>query len=117
MNTEFSKSPGEIVSDANIVGIYQEIFEGDMEGEKCGGEEEAEEEGMRCHRRTIAGPADAHTRLSHPLAFSGKDTSYHHEGFPRPPPRAPRPRPLHPRHAHKSCKAGRRHHQARPEEL
>lgn len=51
MNIEFSESAGEIVGDTDVICVNKEIFEGKMEGEEGGGEEETEEEGMRCHCR------------------------------------------------------------------
>lgn len=47
---EVLEAVGEVVGDADVVCIEEEILEGDMDGEEGGGEEETEKEGMGGHQ-------------------------------------------------------------------
>jgi hypothetical protein len=57
VGVNFPEPAGEIVGDSNIVRIYCEVSQSDMDGEEGGGEKEAEEETMAGHELSSLGGA------------------------------------------------------------
>jgi len=84
VDIELSQSTGEVVGDADVVDVKQQVLERDMQREERRRQEKSEEKGMRGHRTAFANdPAQVLTRrksCDH-LTANTSDTStarHHH---------------------------------------